>query len=546
MTANYDLAIVGSGFSGSLLGMIARQLGLSVVMVEKGKHPRVVIGESSTPLTNLLLEELSDRYDLASVRPLSKWGTWQRTHPEIACGLKRGFTFYHHDLEGPRSPDGASLSEGGYAATASEPCALSPEPCTLSDRARQLLVAASPHDEISDTHWYRADLDHFLVREAEKLGVDHLDKTNLTGFTESDSGLRLDGIRDGRRLSITAKFVVDASGPRGFLHRALGLGEMELPGFPPTQALYSHFEDVGRIEDLQPMPDGQPPYPVDDAAVHHVFDGGWIWVLRFNNGITSAGVAATDEFAEKYSFSEGADAWQRILERIPVLESQFATAKAVPPFAHIPRLAFRSAEITGQRWALLPSAAGFVDPLLSTGFPLTLLGIARLAQIFESDWNSPRLETSLAEYAAETDADLVPTARLVAALYANMNNFPVFVSLSLLYFAAVSYSEAARRLGKPHLASSFLLRDHPVFGTACVRLFDRARQPLTEEESQALSSEILNAIEPFNVAGLGNAARRNWYPVDPDDLLQSASRLNATEAEVIALLRRCGFELRHS
>lgn len=90
---SYDLAIVGSGFSGSLLAMVARRLGKSVVLIERGKHPRVVIGESSTPITNLLLEELSTRYDLPSVRPLTKWGSWQREHPEIACGLKRGFTF---------------------------------------------------------------------------------------------------------------------------------------------------------------------------------------------------------------------------------------------------------------------------------------------------------------------------------------------------------------------------------------------------------------------------------------------------------------------
>ena len=526
--------------------MIARRLGRSVALIERGKHPRVVIGESSTPITNLLLEELSDSYDLPAVRPLSKWGTWQRTYPEIACGLKRGFTFYHHDLGNPRSPDDVILSEGGDAARASGPCALSPEPCALNDRSRQLLVAASPHDEISDTHWYRADLDHFLVREAEKLGVDYFDETNLTGFSESDGEVQLAGTRHGRNLRVSAKFVVDASAPRGFLHRALGLGEMELPGFPQTQALYSHFENVGRIEDLQPRPNGQLPYPVDDAAVHHVFDGGWIWVLRFNNGITSAGVAATDEFAEKYSFSDGAAAWRRILERIPVLESQFAIAKPVLPFARIPRLAFRSGKITGRRWALLPSAAGFVDPLLSTGFPLTLLGIARLAQIFEDDWDSPRLETSLTDYTAQTEADLLATARLVAALYANMNNFPVFVSLSLLYFAAVSYSETARRLAKPKLAPSFLLRDHPDFGPISRRLLERAQQPLSGDESQALSEEVLEAIEPINVAGLGNPARRNWYPVDPDDLLRSASKLNTTEAEVIALLQRCGFELRHS
>src|SRR5207248_3712818 len=62
---------------------------------------------------------------------------------------------------------------------------------------------------------------------------------------------------------------------------------------------------------------------VEDAAVHHVFDGGWIWVLRFNNGITSAGVAANDQLANALGFSEGAPAWKRLLRRLPTLEGRF-------------------------------------------------------------------------------------------------------------------------------------------------------------------------------------------------------------------------------
>src|SRR5215475_13207262 len=92
----YDIAVVGSGFAGSLMAMIARRLGLSVVLLERGRHPRFAIGESSTPLANLLLEELAGRYDLPQLAPLAKWSRWQKTHPEIPCGLKRGFTFFHH------------------------------------------------------------------------------------------------------------------------------------------------------------------------------------------------------------------------------------------------------------------------------------------------------------------------------------------------------------------------------------------------------------------------------------------------------------------
>ena len=61
LSATYDIAIVGSGFAGSLLAMIARRCGRSVLLLEKGAHPRFAIGESSVPLANLFLGELADR-----------------------------------------------------------------------------------------------------------------------------------------------------------------------------------------------------------------------------------------------------------------------------------------------------------------------------------------------------------------------------------------------------------------------------------------------------------------------------------------------------
>jgi tetracycline 7-halogenase / FADH2 O2-dependent halogenase len=516
LSGTYDIAVVGSGFAGSLLAMIARQLGRSVVLIEKGVHPRVVIGESSTPLSNLLFEDLTTRYDLPALTPLAKWGGWQRTYPHVACGLKRGFTFHHHVLGAPGTPD--------------------------PERQDQLLVAASPRDEIADTHWYRADFDHLLVQEAEKLGVEYVDQVQLHRFTDEENVVRLEGIRNGNAVEFRARFVVDGTGPRGFLHRALGLSEVDLPGYPRTQALYSHFSGVRRLEETPySRVEEAPPFPIDDAAVHHVFDGGWIWVLQFNNGVTSAGVAATHELASKLNFADGASAWERILDLIPALRVQFAEAKAERPFVHMPRVAFRSSAIAGSHRALLPSAAGFVDPLLSTGFPLTLLGVARLTEIIEQDWGTECFEERLRTYAAQTDRELVATSRLIAGLYANMNNFPVFVSLTLLYFAAASFSEAARRLGKPHLAASFLLCDDPVLGPVYERLIERARHPMTRDESDRLSKEIQDAIEPINVAGLGCDERHNWYPVDADDLMNAAGKLGASREDIVELLHRCGF-----
>ena len=524
MNADFDIAVVGSGFGGSLMAMIARRLGRSVILLERGKHPRFVIGESSTPLANLLLEELARRYELPRLLPLTKWGTWQKAYPHLGCGLKRGFTFYHHQFGQPFLAD--------------------------PERRDQLLVAASPRDEIADTHWYRPDFDHFLVREAQSLGVEYLDQAKLGGASIGSDSVQVEGEHEGRRFAIRSRFVVDASGPRGFLHRALRLPEASFENFPRTQALYAHFTGVNRWEGLggvsQKRPGDEPPYPVDDAAVHHVFDGGWIWVLRFNNGVTSAGVAATEEAANRLCLAEGAAAWDRVLERLPTLREQFADAKAQFSFVHTPRLSFRTGAVVGPRWALLPSAAGFIDPLLSTGFPLTLLGVARLAEILATDWNSPEVEEHLEQYAQCTLQELDASARLVAALYANMNDFPLFAALSLLYFAAASFSEAARRLDRPDLASGFLLHDHPCFGPLLRSCCERAscvreNDGLTAAVRNELIDDIFGAIEPVDVAGLSDRSRRNWYPVEARDLLNAAGKLGVRELDIQRLLARGGF-----
>ncbi len=511
-----DVAVVGSGFAGSLTALGLLKRGRRVALVERNRHPRFVIGESSTPLANLLLEELADRYDLPRIRSFSKWGTWQRARPDVAVGLKRGFTFFFH------RPD------EGFADNA--------------DHAHQLMVAASPHDDIGDTHWYRPEFDYALVREAEREGAIYLESTRLDRYRDEGTHAVLEGSRDGQPIGIAATFVVDASGPRGFLHHALRLEDAPLRWLPPTQGLYSHFTNVDRWDHLMPA-DGTPPFPIDDAALHHVFPGGWIWMLRFNNGITSAGAALTAPLAAEINAADGAPAWNRLLTRFPSVGRQFSRAHAVYPMVHAPRLAYRSHLLTGRRWALLPSAAGVIDPLLSTGFPLTLLGVARLLDLLETTKEGKERETALHAYAQATDDELEVTERLVAALYATMADAPLFKRLTLLYFAAASYSEAARRLKRPELAPGFLLHAHPRFGPelrACVGLAVNGPQGLAR---QALIDRIDRAVEPFDTAGLLDRTRRDWYPVLADDLIANASKLDATVEDIQRLLERSGFQI---
>jgi tetracycline 7-halogenase / FADH2 O2-dependent halogenase len=511
LKGDFDLAIIGAGFGGSLMAMITHQLGLSVILLEQGSHPRMAIGESTTPLSNLLLEKLSASYDLPRIAPLAKWGSWQRTYPQLACGLKRGFTFFHH------SP--------GKAKT------------VAPHHADQLLVAASPHDDIADTHWYRADVDHFLVREAERLGVTYRENTRIEMLDFAEDGATLIGRADNEAFHLRARLLIDATGPRGFLHRILRLEELPLPGLPATESLYGHFTGVARTASAGDAP----PYPVDDAAVHHVFEGGWVWVLRFNNGITSAGVAATHAVAASLGLSEGEPAWQRLMDRLPALKSQFKQAAACQPFRHMPAVSFRSRTIAGPRWAMLPSAAGFVDPLFSTGFALNLMGIERLARIVDRHRDSGDLDRQLQDYARQTESDLLAASQLIGAMYATMGNFAAFTAVSLLYFAAVSFAETASRLGKAELATGFLLHEHPAFGPASKLLLERAYELSGDSDTQAFTEDVRRLIEPFNLGGFGNPACHNWYPVLAEDLLRAAPKLGASREEIVAMLDRSGF-----
>src|SRR5687768_3863146 len=314
--SDFDLAIVGSGFGGSMLAMIARRLGLRVMLLERGRHPRFAIGESASPLAGILIEQLADRYDLPRLRPLSAFGTWQRAYPHVVCGLKRGFTYFRHE--------------------SGEPYRVAP------DRSNQLLVAASPNDELSDTHWLRSDVDHFLVNEAIALGADYLDEVTLDAVEwHADSTATLRGTRRGSPVRVRAGFVVDASGPRGFLSRVLRIEDRGFDGYPHTQALYSHFVDVARCDDMADFaPHGTPPYPLDDAALHHVFDGGWMWVLRFGNGMTSAGMAVTHELAAELKLADGKPAWHRCLRLYPSLADHFAMALPSREFTCMPWLSW--------------------------------------------------------------------------------------------------------------------------------------------------------------------------------------------------------------
>ncbi len=506
----FDTAVVGSGFAGSIIAMILRRAGQKVLLIEKGRHPRFAIGESSTPLANLLLEEIARDADLPNLHKMTEWGRWQKHLPELPCGLKRGFSFYKHEV-------GASLQP--------------------HDRSTQLLVAASPNDSLGDTHWYRPAVDEYLVNEAISHGVHYRSDTTITKIKYNNESWEMELESQNQNHQVQARFIVDASGPQGFMSQVLSIPPSQPANTQKTQALFAHFTKVPRLEDSDSTFDSSPPpYPVDDAAVHHIFEGGWIWVLRFNNGVTSVGVVMEDDAANSIGLKSREIGWQKLLNNYPSLKVLLGTAQRVTDWHYVPQVAWKVETVVGENWAMLPSAAGFIDPMLSTGFPLTLLGIQRLARILTETQTRELRQQSLKGYEAVTLLEIDQTADLIGALYSNLKNFENFCNLTLLYFAAASFAETVGRLGHPERAQGFLRSSDPQFGPKAREICRLARL----EPRVDIRQRIVELIAPFDVAGLTNQRANNWFPVVIGDLVNNAEKTGSTREEVISMLQRSG------
>ena len=516
-----EVAIVGSGFAGSLLARILATLGYDVALLERGTHPRFAIGESSTPLANLSLERIAARYGLDDCRALAAHGRWLRQYPQLRRGLKRGFTYYRHHR-------GQEL-----------------------DPRERMLVAASPDDAIADSHWLRADVDHHFVREACAAGVDYADRVQLTSARGGARDVRLSGTRDDEAFGVRADFVIDASGPSGFLARQLGVRSALARTRTRAGLVFSHFAGARLMADVSPTSaDGALPYAEDWAAVHHIVDEGWMYSLRFDDGVTSAGFTLTPRGVRSL---RGADTpaamWDALLARYPTIRSAYGDARPLFPLVFRDRIQHRSSRATGPRWAMLPHAYAFVDPLFSTGIAWGLRAVERLASSFESARGKRRRpaprELTVYDTLLSREADQID--RLVAGAYEAMAHFELFAAHALIYFAAVSFAEAKQRMTPEDgwAWRGFLGVDDPVLGPLPSRALTRLRRITggaartgSARERRAFVDWVHRAIAPRNIGDFGNPARGHLYPVDLDVLVDSHAKLGITREQVVAALPR--------
>ena len=499
-----EVVVAGGGFAGSLLARALHAQGRDVLLLERGRHPRFALGESSTPLANLALERLAVRYGFADLWTLAAHGRWRRRLPEVGCGLKRGFCFYSHRPGRAFVPDAAGSG--------------------------RLVVAASPDDEAADNQWLRADVDRFLFERARFEGVDCREETAVDVVSPpGEPGAGPVRIRAGGRL-VEAGLLVDATGGSPLAGR---LGARLVRPRLRTTLVYSHFDRVACFDRGGDWPDS--PFPERWSAAHHLLEEGWMYQLAFDDASVSAGVllpedrpaaaAAIDELGGGADACGAEAVFAGLLARYPSLANQFAGHRPLRDLASRSGIAFRRDRAVGPGWLLLPHSYAFADPMFSTGIAWSLLAVERIADLCRRGLPAP---PEIQRYGRLLAAEADHIDRLLVAAYRLMRDFEGFTAAAMAYFAAASFDELRQRLLDPPEGGwcwlGFLGADEEVRRRLFEELDGRSADA---RAAQKLKDWIGPAIASWNLIGLNDPRRRNVYPVDLADMARRRDRIAA-------------------
>ncbi|MFF0861358.1 NAD(P)/FAD-dependent oxidoreductase [Nonomuraea sp. NPDC003560] len=365
-SGQYDVAILGSGMAGSMLAAVLARNGVEVLLVDQGTHPRFAVGESTIPYTSAMTRIIADRYRVPEIGALASFKGIQR-HISRNSGIKQNFGFVYHREGRPQNPE----------------------------EINQLKIPTALRTE---SHLYRQDTDAYLFAVAVRHGAHPRPGTRIEEVDiDPDAGVELRAA-GGERFR--AKYVVDAGGFRSPLADRFDLRENPTRARHHSRSLFTHMIGVRPFDAAPAAALHRQPSPWHNGTLHHVFDGGWLWVIPFDNhpGSTNP-LCSVGLTLDPRRFPQEEPDPQRefdgFLKRFPEIAWQFTDAVATRPWVSTGRLQYSAKRLVGDRFCLTSHAAGFIDALYSRGLTNTLdvvnaLAWRLIAAAREDDWSTER------------------------------------------------------------------------------------------------------------------------------------------------------------
>ena len=201
----------------------------------------------------------------------------------------------------------------------------------------------------------RAEFDKMLLDRARECGAEVREETTVEDLACDADGVTL---TTAGGTAIRARYLIDASGRNTVVGTQFQLKTTyeHLRKF----SCYAHYEHVQRDEGI-------------DATLTRLVraDGHWFWLIPLDERRTSIGVVMdlADFKARKQSPEDVLD-WA--LRESAVMHGRMRDAVRVTPVHSAGDYSYRNARLTGDRWILAGDAAGFIDPIFSTGVFLAI------------------------------------------------------------------------------------------------------------------------------------------------------------------------------
>lgn len=311
-----DVVVIGAGPAGSICAALLNRAGIDVVVFERTRFPRFVIGESLLPICNDVLQEA---------------GLFERIRSQ-GYQVKTGAVFLRGD-----------------------------EMCEY-DFSDQFTKGATWSWQVP-----RAHFDNVLVEGIRESGVPICFEHDVTDVKVGEKpSVSVTGPDDEPR-TVRCRFIVDASGYGRVLPKLLHLDKPS--DQPRRRSLFAHVTG-----------DKRPEGPNAGRIWIIIHEGGaWLWIIPFADGRTSVGVVADPEFYTGYP-AEPAACLEAIVRsdrnasrRLEAMELEFEPVS-------IESYSIGIKQLFGEGYCVVGNATEFLDPVFSSGVSLAMQSASRASR----------------------------------------------------------------------------------------------------------------------------------------------------------------------
>lgn len=330
---HYDIIIIGGGPAGSTTATLTKQYAphLRILLLEKAHFPRHHVGESLLAGASPILKEMG-AYD-----KVNNAGFVEKLGATYIWGQNRkpwGFEF--DNVISRLVEQGQTLPE-------------------LFTRAWQVK---------------RAEYDHLLLKHASSLGVEVKQGARVLRTVRQRADGRVTGVeyRDERGIHLVeCTWLMDCSGQNALIGTEQGLREYDTQ--MNNYALFGYWKGAKWIYEYVGHPELTRICIITTPR-------GWIWYIPMSRDVVGVGFVTHRQTLKRMP-NNPEQLYRDELAACPEVQGLLGNAHLV----HIARdqkrdvcaiqdWSYSSRQITGPGWAMVGDAAGFVDPVLSSGVML--------------------------------------------------------------------------------------------------------------------------------------------------------------------------------